>query len=41
MIELLDDLRDRISSHYEIILQHKIRDERITHCDVTISDPPF
>lgn len=41
VIELIDDLRDRIWSHYEIVLQQNLRDERITHCDVTISDPPF
>ena len=41
VIELIDDLRDRIWSHYEIVLQQKLRDEQITHCDVTISDPPF
>ena len=41
VIELLDDLRDRIWSHYEIVLQQKLRDEQITHCDLTASDPPF
>ena len=40
-IELLDDLRDRIWSHYEIVLQQRLHDERITHYDVTLSDPPF
>ena len=41
VIELLDDLRDRIWSHYEIVLQQKLRDERITRHNVVISDPPF
>ena len=41
VIELLDDLRDLIWSHYEIALQQKLRDERITKYDVDISDPPF
>jgi hypothetical protein len=41
VIELIDDLRDRIWSHYEIALQQKLRDEQITHSDVTLSDPPF
>ena len=41
VIELIDDLRDRIWSHYEIVLQQKFRDERITEYDVDISDPPF
>lgn len=41
VIELIDDLRDRIWSHYEIVLQRKLRDERISNCDVITSDPPF
>ena len=41
VIELLDDLRDRIWSHYEIALQQKLRDERITRYNAVISDPPF
>ena len=41
VIELIDDLRDRIWSHYEIVLQRNLRDERISNCDVITSDPPF
>jgi hypothetical protein len=41
VIELIEDLRDRIWSHYQIVLQQKLHDEPITHSDVTISDPPF
>jgi len=41
VINLLDDLRDRIWSHYKIVLQQKLRDERLTHYNVVISDPPF
>ena len=41
VIELLDDLRDRIWSHYEIALQQKLRNERITRYNAVISDPPF
>ena len=42
VIDLLDDLRDRIWTHYEIDLQKKLRDERVTrHNVVIISDPPF
>jgi hypothetical protein len=41
VIELIDDLRDLIWSHYEMVLQQKFRDERITEYDVDISDPPF
>ncbi len=41
VIELIDVLRDRIWSHYEIVLQRKLRNERISNCDVITSDPPF
>ena len=41
VINLLDDLRDRIWTHYEIDLQKKLRDERVTSNNVVISDPPF
>ncbi len=41
VIELIDDLRDLIWSHYEIVLQQKFRDERVTEYDVDISEPPF
>lgn len=41
VIELIDDLRDRIWAHYEIVLQQRLRDERITEYNVDISDPPF
>jgi hypothetical protein len=41
IIELLDDLRDRIWTHYEAVLQQKFDDERITRHDIDITDPPF
>ena len=41
VIELLDDLRDRIWAHYEIALLDRHRAERMTDLDVEISDPPF
>lgn len=41
VIELLDDLRDRIWSHYELALLTKLREERGNHRHVPISDPPF
>lgn len=41
VIELLDDLRDRIWAHYELALVTKLREERVTHRDVGINDPPF
>jgi len=40
-IELLDDLRDRIWAHYEVALQTRCREVRVTHCDVQTTDPPF
>ena len=41
IIELLDDLRDRIWAHYEVALQTKFREDRVTLSEVQTSDPPF
>lgn len=41
VIELLDDLRDRIWAHYELALVQKLQEERTTHHDIGIDDPPF
>lgn len=41
VIELLDDLRDRIRAHYEWALQQRLRDDRVTRHYVDITDPPF
>ena len=41
VIEVLDDLRDRIWTHYETALLNKYRDERITRNDRPVTDPPF
>ena len=41
VIELLDDLRERIWDHYDLALLEQIREDRITRHDVEISDPPF
>ena len=41
VIELLDDLRDRIWTHYESALLTAFREERIIYYDVQTSDPPF
>lgn len=41
VIELLDDLHDRIWAHYEVALQAKFRELRVTHHDVETTDPPF
>ena len=41
VIELLDDLRDRIWAHYEFALMTSFREARVIHHDVNITDPPF
>lgn len=41
VIELLDDLRDRIWAHYDVALITQFREERVTRHDVEITDPPF
>ena len=41
VIELLDDLRDRIWAHYEVTLITQSREDRVTRYDVEITDPPF
>ena len=41
VIELLDDLRDRIGAHYERVLQQRLRDDRVTENDANITDSPF
>jgi len=41
VIELLDDLRDRIWAHYELALVTKLREERVSRNDVPTTDPPF
>lgn len=41
VIELLDDLRDRIWAHYELVLLERFREDRVTHHNVVIDDPPF
>lgn len=41
VIELLDDLRDRIWSHYEPTLLDKLRTDRVTLLDLATTDPPF
>jgi hypothetical protein len=41
VIELLDDLRDRIWAHYEVALLTTLREERVTHHNVQTTDPPF
>ncbi len=41
VIALLDDLRERIWSHYEMTLLDKLRKDRVTWHDVATTDPPF
>ncbi len=41
VIELLDDLRERIWTHYQGVLLDKFQNDRVTHHNVEISDPPF
>jgi hypothetical protein len=41
VVELLDDLRDRIWAHYEVQLYAHLREERITTEDSSDDDPPF
>jgi hypothetical protein len=41
VIELLDDLRDRLWAHYETRLRDKYREERISYDDPPVADPPF
>jgi len=41
VIELLDDLRERIWSHYEFILMQKHQNESTTERETDIPDPPF
>ena len=41
VVDLLDDLRDRIWAHYDVALMTQFREERVTRHDVEITDPPF
>ena len=41
VIELLDDLREHIWSHYETVLFDTFHSDRVTCYHVKISDPPF
>ena len=41
VVELLDDLRNRIWAHYELLLLDHYRNDRVMQHDVKITDPPF
>ncbi|MEF8767476.1 MAG: hypothetical protein ABTS16_24285 [Candidatus Accumulibacter phosphatis] len=41
IVELLDDLRDRICSHYGHVLHQQLRNDRVIRLPVDSTDPPF
>lgn len=41
VIELLDELRDRLLGHYELALLEYWREDRVTVTEVPLTDPPF
>ncbi|WP_281054724.1 hypothetical protein [Thauera aminoaromatica] len=41
MIELLDDLRERIWAHYELALLEHYRQDRLTQAELPFDDPSF
>lgn len=41
VVELLDDLRDRIWTHYELALVSKLREERVSYNEMPTTHPPF
>lgn len=41
VFELLDDLCDRVWTHYELALVAKFAEERVSLSNVIGSDPPF
>jgi hypothetical protein len=41
VIELRDDLRERLWTHYELTLLDKLRNDRVTLHHVETNDPPF
>ncbi len=41
IIELLNDLRDRIWTHYELAVLAKLREDRVSLNDLPTTDPPF
>ena len=41
VIELLDDLRERIWAHYESVLVDTFENDRVTRHDIVTADPPF
>lgn len=41
VIELLDDLHNRIWAHYQRVLFEQYREERVTQTELPFSDPPF
>lgn len=41
IIELFDDLRERIWSNYEATLLDSFQNDRVNRHEVEVSDPPF
>jgi hypothetical protein len=41
VIELLDDLRDRIWTHYETVLRDQYRQDHISSTDLSVTHPTF
>ena len=39
--ELAGDLRDLIWTRYQVLLHEQCANDRVTHCDIAHSDPPF
>lgn len=41
VIEPLEDLRDRIWAHYELVPLEQYREDRLTQAELPFCDPPF
>ena len=41
LIEVLDDLRDLIWTHYQTVLLNQYQKERTSYSNSPLSDPPF
>lgn len=41
VVELLDDLRERIWAHYELALFEHYRQDRLTQAELPFDDPSF
>lgn len=41
VVELLDDLRERIWAHYGTVLFERYDADRVTEYEIELTDPPF